>query len=256
MPDDKALAPTEGRPRRAAKLVPQKSGPNTSLLNFVAQAVSDPNVDVAKLEALLRMQREIVADEARALFNEALRLAQQEMPRVRKDGVIDMGTKGAMKFARWEDIDTALRPIMDKHGFSLSFDMQAREGGGAIVSATLLHRAGHSKTVSMPLGIDTGAGRNGLQATGSTLSYGKRYCTEMLFNVVRENADDDGKLGGTRYISAEQKAELVELLQERAVTTDGLLRFMGVNSIDEIEVGGFAAAKNALITKPMRKAQP
>lgn len=220
-----------------------------SLLNFVAQAVSDPNTDVGKLRALLEMQREIVADEAKALFNQALRQAQQEMPRVRKDGVIEMKDKGSMKFARWEDIDTALRPILDRHGFSLTFDMQAKEGGGGVITATLLHAAGHSKTASIPLALDSGPGRNNLQAMGSTFSYGKRYCTEALFNIVRENGDDDGKLGGTRFITAEQKETLVQLLQETKADTVAFLRWMGVDSLDEIEAAGYIPALNSLQAK-------
>jgi hypothetical protein len=221
----------------------------TSLLNFVAQAVSDPNVDVGKLRALLEMQREIVADEAKSLFNAALRRCQQEMPRVSKLGVIEMGAKGSMPFARWEDIDTALRPIMERHGFSLSFDMEPKEGGGAVVSATLHHEAGHAKTVSMPLALDSGAGRNNLQAMGSTLSYGKRYCTEMLFNIVRVGGDDDGKRGGTRYITPEQKETLVKLLQDTKADTVAFLRYVGVESLDEIEVGAFTPALNSLQAK-------
>ena len=66
----------------------------------------------------------------------------------------------------------------------------------------------------MPLPPDVGPGRNALQAMGSTLSYAKRYLAEMLFNIVRENEDDDGQAGGTRRIGGDQKAQLVELMMK------------------------------------------
>ena len=47
------------------------------------------------------------------------------MPRVAKNGTIRLGEgKGVIPFATWEDMDTALRPVMQRHGFSLSFDVQ------------------------------------------------------------------------------------------------------------------------------------
>lgn len=225
-----------------------------SLMNFVAQALTDPRVDVAKLDALLRMQREVEADDARRQFTAALHAAQAEMPRVQKNGRVDLGTgKGGYDFATWEDMDRALRPIMARHGFSLAFDMAMKEGGGAIVTGTLQHVAGHSKAASIPLALDAGAGRNNLQAMGSTLSYGKRYVAEMLFNIVREGRDDDGKLGGTVFISAEQKQELVALIQETKADTVGFLRYMEVPSLDEIEARNFPAAVTALHAKRRAK---
>lgn len=236
-----------------ALAVPQAPANPTSLLNFVAQAVSDPNIDVAKLEALLRMQREIVADEAKTEFNVALHAAQAEMPRVKKNGTIklvkDGVSRGSIPFATYEDVDTALRPIMEKYGFTINFNVDARDGGGGIITGTLEHTNKHFKTASMPLALDTGPGRNNLQAMGSTLSYGKRYVLEMLFNIVREGVDDDGKLGGTKFITDEQAAELRALAKEAGRPEGALLDrlFSGlVRSFEEVESGAFVVVRNTL----------
>lgn len=246
-----------------ALAVPQAPANPTSLLNFVAQAVSDPNVDVAKLEALLRMQREIVADEAKTEFNIALHAAQAEMPRVKKNGTIKLITKeglnrGSIPFATYEDVDTALRPIMEKYGFTINFNVDARDGGGGIITGTLEHTNKHFKTASMPLALDTGPGRNNLQAMGSTLSYGKRYVLEMLFNIVREGVDDDGKLGGTKFITEEEAAELRDLTK-RAGRQEGAILdklFAGnVRSFEELEAGSaFLATKSTLTAIIQQKA--
>jgi hypothetical protein len=225
-----------------------------SLLNFVAQAVSDPAVDVAKLEALLRMQREIVADEAKITFNKALRSAQAEIPPIEKNGTIrlvrDGVDKGSIPFTTWEDMDKVMRPIMDRYGFTLTFDMSMKDGGGAVITGTLLHVDGYSKSASIPLALDTGPGRNNLQAMGSTLSYGRRYTAEMLFNLVRKGVDDDGNRGGTKFIR-EHEAEELRALCKAAGRQEGPLLdrlFAGrVKSFDEIEVGGaYAAARSTL----------
>lgn len=228
----------------------QPENGTTSLLNFVALAVKDKDIDVSKLDALLRMQREIVADEARIKFNQALARMTTGKLRVKKNGRVDLGKdKGGYDFATWPDMDDVLRPLMEREGFTLSFNMETKDGGGAVVCGTLLHTDGHSRTVSVPLALDAGAGRNNLQAMGSTLSYGKRYCAEMLFNIVREGADDDGKLGGTAFITAAQVAEIEQLITSGNIPRDPFLEWIGAVRVENIQAADFTTAKNALLKK-------
>lgn len=239
-------------------LAPATAPAEGSMLNFIAQAVADPNVDVTKLQALLTMQRDVEADDACRQFNAALFAAQQEVPRVSKRGKIDLGKGKPMPFATWEDMDDVLRPIMGRHGFSLSFSATSRaDGTGAVVTAILLHAAGHTREVTMPLPPDVGPGRNALQAMGSTLSYAKRYLAEMLFNIIRENEDDDGERGGARRITADQKAQLVEQMAVCRDAGDAVdeKRFFGVFSIgtlDEMAEKDFTRALNMLSQKARR----
>ena len=230
-------------------------GQPASLMNFVAAALHDPNVNVEKLSALLSMQRDVEADDARRQFNAALHAAQIAMPRVRKNGTIklvkDGVSKGSIPFATWEDVDTILRPIMREHGFSLSFSSGPRVGAdtGIEMKATLLHAAGHSRDYALPLPPDVGHGRNALQAIGSTLSYGKRYLAELIFNIVRENEDDDGDRGGATFISGEQKEAIVALMQEKGADTKAFLDFFEIAVLDDLREERFAQAMNMLRAK-------
>ena len=231
------------------------AAPEGSMLNFIATALERPEIDASKLEALLRMQREVEADEARRQFNAALYAAQQAVPRVTKRGAIDLGKGKPIPFATWEDVDKVLRPIMREHGFSLSFSATSRtDGTGAVVTARLLHAAGHAQEATMPLPPDVGPGRNALQAMGSTLSYAKRYLAEMLFNIVRENEDDDGRAGGSNPITEEQEKRLVALMQETNTHPDAFLQYLGVDALEELEQSRFTAAVNALMAKKARGA--
>jgi hypothetical protein len=231
----------------------QSENGTTSLLNFVALAVKDKDIDVSKLDALLRMQREIVADEAKLKFNQALARMTTGKLRVKKNGRVDLGQgKGSYDFATWPDMDDVLRPLMEREGFTLSFNMETKDGGGAVVSGTLLHIDGHSRTVTVPLALDAGAGRNNLQAMGSTLSYGKRYCAEMLFNIVREGADDDGKLGGTEFITAAQAAEIEALLADGGPPRDPFLEWIGAVRVENIQAADYAKVVNSLLSRKKR----
>src|SRR6185437_5923400 len=178
------------------------------------------------------------------------------LPRVKKNGTISLGkdktgAEREVAFAKWEDMDRVIRPLMAREGFTLSFDSAARpgDGGGLIVTGTLMHKDGHTRTASMPLPLDTGPGRNNLQAVGSTLSYGKRYCAEMLLNIVREGQDDDGTGAAMRFIAAEQKAELVALQAETGANTKLFLEYLRVPSLDELPATRFAEAKAKLLEK-------
>jgi hypothetical protein len=225
--------------------------PSTSLLNFVALAVKDPSIDVTKLEALLRMQREIVADDAKAQFNRAFLRLQSKLPRITKRGEVEYKGQKAFKFARWEDVDAAIRPVLAEEGFSLSFTTQPRQGdgGGLIVTAILRHAAGHSTETSIPVPLDSSGGKNSMQGYGSSLSYGKRYAATAALNIITEGADDDGKRGGTRYITQEQTEELRALMKDAGRQEGPFLDHLfsgAVRSCDEIEVGQFVVVKNML----------
>ncbi len=222
-----------------------------SLLNIIAEAARNPETNIANLQALLQMQREVMADQAKIAFSRAEWRLRKDLPQIPKNGVIDLGAKGKIKFARWEDMAEVIQPLFDREGFTLSFDTEerAREGGGSVVIGTLTHIDGHHKTARFSLPLDSGPGRNSLQAAGSTLSYGKRYVTELLLNIVRRGEDDDARAAGIRYITADQKNDLIALMQETKTDTVAYLRHLGVNSLDEIEQRNAPAALNALLAK-------
>jgi hypothetical protein len=233
----------------------------SSLLNIIAMAAQNPATDVAKLSALLDMQERVIAKQAEAAFNRALAALMKKLPRIKKNGTVEYPEdknkpggpkKKAFNFARWEDIDEIIRPLMDEEGFSLSFNSAPKQGdgGGMICTGTLLHSEGHSRSASIPLALDSSGGKNNLQGMGSTFSYGKRYTTTMLLNLVFEGEDDDGVRGGARFISQDDADDLRNLSKEAGRQEGAFLDrlFAGrVRSFDEIEQGpGYLAAKSTL----------
>jgi len=245
-----ANVPTLTETAKTQVAIPEGPG---ALLTAIMQMARDPAVDVVKLQAVLAMQERLEDRQAERMFNEALHAAQSEVPAVAKNGTVALGQgKGSYKFATLFDLDAALRPIMEKHGFSVSVDFSERAGGGAIATGTLRHVAGHSKSISIPLPLDAGPGRNNLQAMGSTASYARRYLLEMHFNVVRRDlSDDDGVWGGTAFISKDQVEELIALMKETK-TQEG--RFLDVmvsdaRNIEEVREKDFPRLLNALRQK-------
>jgi hypothetical protein len=170
-----------------------------SLLNFISAASRDPSVDVSKFESLLRMQREIIADDAKLQFNRAMAQVQREMTPVVRDA---NNEQTRSKYARLETIDAMMRPCYTAHGFSLSFDQVPSEDPSAIrISCEVAHEGGFSRTYHLESTLDSvgakgNVNKTPLHALGSTMSYLRRYLTSMIFHVVLVNDDDDGNLGG------------------------------------------------------------
>ena len=101
-----------------------------SLMDIIASVAASPTADVAKMRELLALRLDIERRDAEIAFNQAMARLQPRLPRVKKNGSIDFGGgKPAMKFARWEDIDTAIRPLLTEEGFSLSFTAQPAPSG-------------------------------------------------------------------------------------------------------------------------------
>jgi hypothetical protein len=249
--------------KETAPVVIPEAAPN-SLLPAIVQMAKDPSVDVAKLDALLKMQERMEGREAEGEFNRAFIRLQKTLPRIKKNGTLEYpihkdkpdGPKRKIaNFARWEDIDREIRPLLDAEGFALSFTTAPRQGdgGGLIVTAILRHEGGHKTETPIPIPLDTSGGKNNIQGYGSALSYGKRYAATAALNIITENEDDDGKLAGMSFLKSEQIEELRQLIEETGTDERRFLDLMGVKDLSDIQRGAFVVARNMLLQKRKTK---
>lgn len=229
---------------------------NREVMSFIDRALTDPNVNVEKMRALLDMQREVRAENAQALFSEAMFRVQSKlkpMVRSKRINLIDKAgvDKGSYNILPAEDIDEVLRPLLEENGLWEVFTTEPRaDGNGLVGHLELVHTAGHYRKVSMPLPLDTGAGRNNLQAYGSTVTYLRRYLREMMFTIIRRNADDDGQAAGQRFITQAEADELRAMAKEAGRQEGAFLTRMfadTVRSFEELQPGpGYQAARSTL----------
>jgi hypothetical protein len=112
----------------------------SSLLEAIIYAASDPTIDIAKVEHLVRLKKEIEAAEAEKLFNEALAAAQAEMVPIVADAV-NSEVGRAHRYASYAQLDRAVRPIYSRHGLSVTFNTGERSTD-AVVEVTSLLRGG------------------------------------------------------------------------------------------------------------------
>jgi hypothetical protein len=193
--------------------------------------MADKTLDTGKLEVLLRLQREVVSEEKRALFDAAMFAAQSEMAPIVRDATNDQTNS---RYARLETIDAAIRPIYSRHGFHLSFNGDEQAAGDGIrIVCDVIHRGGHTRIYRLPSELDTagprgGANKTPLHGLGSAITYLRRYLTVMIFNLVLRNEDTDGNRPPADdgvLLDRQQVAELTKLMKETGTFEDPFLKY-------------------------------
>lgn len=247
-----------------AAQLPAVAEESANMMALITRAATDPAVNVDKMRALLDFKRELQKDQAELAFNQAFAKLMLKLPRIKKDGSVeypvdknrpDGPKRKAFDFATYEGIDEVIRPLLQEYGFYLSFTSEPRQGdgGGAVVVGTLSHVEGHSRTAKIGLALDASGGKNNIQGMGSTFSYGKRYTTCALLNIVTEGQDDDGVQGGMRYVTEETAKQIERLIADtKTVELDFCHQFFGVTEVRNIPFDAGTAALNMLQAKKAR----
>ena len=165
----------------------------SSLIEVIATAAKDKSVDMDKMERLLMMQERIMAKQAEEQFNESMRQVQAQVPRILRDAV---NPSTNSKYARLESLLKVIIPVYTEHGFSISFSTSDCPLPGHYRITAVVSRAGHSRNYQCDIPIDDKgmkglANKTATHGFGSTMSYGRRYLTLLIFNIALVNEDDD-----------------------------------------------------------------
>lgn len=206
----KPPAPTTG-----SGVVPANDA--TSLMHVISRAASDPSVDIDKLERLISMHNGIVSRQNEHAFNDAMTLAQKSMRRIAADS---NNPQTRSKYASYAALDRAIRPVYTEHGFSLTFNTgDAPEGFVRVVCDVSNGGFTRHYHIDMPI-VTVGPKGNDVMtkvhATGSAITYGRRYLLAMIFNLAVGD-DDDGNAAGdaAEKISDDDAQNLKDMLAAR-----------------------------------------
>lgn len=224
------------------------------LLEVIARAARDPNVDIDKMERLFAMQERIIERQAKASFIVAKITMRAKLPAIDRRGRIQLREKlpnGKREgdliqdtpYARFEDIHAAVMPILDEHGFDLSYRNGLAPDGKVRVTTVLSHSDGHSEETYFDLPHDTTGSKNAVQAIGSSTSYAKRYGTISILNLRVDGEDDDGKASEViPTISDEQEATLEALIQDVGADRGRFLSYMKIVALGDLHPSQYSRA--------------
>lgn len=165
------------------------------LAALVERVLTDPNADVTKLEKLLDMNDRVMDRAAKAAFDEAFSRMWPELPEIAENGAIK-NKDGSVKsrYSKYEDIQAAVRPVLARFGFAMRHRTEfPADKPGIIRIVGILSGHGHTEESAFEAPPDKNDYRTAIQDQGSTVSYGKRYTTCDLLNIITRGQDTDGQ---------------------------------------------------------------
>lgn len=199
-----------------------------ALASVIKKAAADENCDVDKLKFLLETQQNLSDKAAKAAFFEAMAECQTQMPTVVKDAT---NTETDSEYAKLETIQQTIKSCYTEHGFSLTFsNLESNQEGYIRFVGDVMHQEGYEKQYYMDLPIDEGSD-NKMHGIGSANSYGRRYLTMNIFNVVVAGEDNDGNSGLEKWVKDILACEDPEKLSQMEEETkkNGLFKKLSRN---------------------------
>lgn len=219
------------------------SSETQAVLSMIERVVLNPDTDMAKLEKMLDMQERILNRNAGQSFAADFAAMQSELPRIARNGQIDIKKDGRLiqstKFAKLEDINDGVRPVLQKYGFGVSFSID-QGPHGITVTAKLLHRLGHGERTSLTLPIDNSGSKNAVQGNGSTISYGKRYTLCAILNIsTGDDMDGNEPEAEGLYITSDQVAQIRQIIADLNAQESMVLQQAGIASFEVLPKSRF-----------------
>jgi hypothetical protein len=180
------------------------------MIERVARDVSFP---IDRLEKMMEMHERVTLRNAEASWNEAMAAAQSEISVV---GFDSNNPQTRSRYASYASMDAVVRPIYTKYGFALTFGTDSAQRVDDVTITCTVSKGGYSKHYSISMPAD-GKGARGNEvmtrthATGSAVTYGRRYLLSMIFNIACGEVDDDGNLAGKYQTARARNSDIAKL---------------------------------------------
>lgn len=259
--------------RKAAVAAPLPStDPMLAMMTMMERIAKNKEVDVEKMREVKELGMSLLNDQRRVHFDEMLAQMQDELPTITARGRLEIRAKDAKgertgkliqstPYAKWEDINDVIKPVLKRFGFVLRFKTGLTEDGRVMVTGILAGH-GHREESTFVLQHDSTGSKNAVQAIGSSTSYGKRYAAGALLNLTSRGEDDDGKEGGgkpledgfpgdkepLKLISSDQITALRNLCKKVGCPEKKFTDWADVDRIDDIQASQYDSCVAGLNT--------
>lgn len=224
------------------------------VLSMLSKMTERADISVERMQQVFALYQTVQADASRRAYHAAMAEMQAELPTVMSVGKImgeDKHGGGKIlrsRYAKWEDVNEAIRPVLTRHGFALSFRITQPQPDRVQVTAVLAHRDGHAEETSLHLPNDPSGGKNNVQAWGSSISYGKRYTAFAMLNIASRGEDDDGN-SAIPVKSAVTVEDIAALINESGSDLVWFLQHYSVETLDDLTASQRNEIKSKLAAK-------
>lgn len=176
-------------------LVPAVRTPEVDGVLGVIERLSAAGLSTENLRELVALQERILDRNAKAAFEAAFAKMQPDLPEIDEKGKIVVKGVQRSTYAKLEDIQKAIKPILKQHGFAIRHrtEWPADKPNIIRVVGILSHEQGHREESCFEAPADPSDYRSDIQSQGSTVSYGRRYTTLDLLNITTRGMDNDGQ---------------------------------------------------------------
>lgn len=203
-----------------------KSADTANLVKVIERMAKNKDVDIDKFERFMAMHERMLAAQARAAFFAAFADLQGDIPQITVlTGKVLSGPLAGGTYATNEDIQRVVRPVLQRHGFGLTFRTEFPTPTSVKIIGILGHKDGHAEQTEFISAADTTGSKNAIQALGSTIAYGIRYTTRALLNITSGEVDDDGAKAGDAPAPQEPKGYDNTITDLQAAADEGQKAF-------------------------------
>lgn len=223
-------------------------GAADAFLAAIERMARDPAIDVNKVEQLFALKEREQQRQAERAFNAALRRCQMRMGAISANA---QNPETRSKYADYYALDEEARPIYTEEGFSVTFSTADASTPEAIkILGWLLHDDGHSRQYEITMPADGKGAKGGsvmskTHATGSAMTYGKRYLLADMFNLVIDK-DDDGNRAG---VNDAQVQAVCDLMKETKTDTVKFCEHFGIAMVADLSRKDYQRAMDYLRRK-------
>lgn len=223
-----------------------------AMLQIIDRIASNPDVDIAKMQAVVDMRnQEIARQNAEAFAGDYVQM-KAELPLVIKD---KNNAQTKSKYAALESVNMQIDPILKKYGFATSTPVKSQSDTHVTVEAILRHRSGHFEKTEITLPIDN----KGMQGTvnktlvhgiASSITYAKRVAICALLNISTGDDEDGNKYNQDVLATDVQRSAIMSLYNKLTDAQQDNFneRTGGVLEIKKADVDRVIATLNKSIT--------
>lgn len=216
------------------------------------------NLDTDKLRELMALEREWRADKAKAEYDAAMAHFGTLKQVVKHNRTGRTAGNTTFTYADFPAMVKAVTPWLTQCGLSFSHfqdtpTMVEGKISFILVHCRIQHSSGHSQDFDYPAILDDRlAGKmSPSQLIQLAVTYAKRQTLAMGLGLAtsEDRSDDDSHSQMGETISKEQVSDLEGLIDEVKADKSGFLRYLGVESLEDIQRSAYTKAVRALESK-------
>ena len=243
-----ALMPINQGPSAVQVAKPQPTVADM-LQAVVERGVTAENVSAVK--EIVGLYERMQDREAEKSFAGAFVALQSELSAVKAmKPVLNRDGTTRYTYAPYEEIMEQVRPLLQKHGFTVEFSTDYAEGR-LIKTCTLQHTGGHKRSNKFAVRIGSGPpSASECQADGAASTYAKRFALCDALNITIDKDSDARAEGGK--VTQEQAAELERRVSETNSDRGAFLKLAGAATYTEIPAAKYDVLDQLLRRKEAR----